>query len=486
MRDPAGLPSAEGWQTLGSRGGRAMRIGLLAAMAMTIAIALGGDADAADRNVILIVGDDHGLDAGCYGHPDVKTPHLDRLAAQGVRFTNAFCTTASCSASRSVILSGLQNHTNGQYGHQHAEHNFHTLAKVRSLPALLKAGGYRTASLGKFHVQPESAYPFDETIPAGNTQNPVQMADRARTFLAKDDARPFFLYFCPTDPHRAGVGFGEDRPHPGVTEVTYDPATLPVPPFLPDLPETRAELAGYLQAVSRLDQGVGRLLAVLEETGHAGDTMVIYVSDNGMPWPGAKTTLYEPGMHLPLIVRAPGNARPGTTSDAMVSWIDLAPTILDHAGLAAEAGPGAPRLQGRSFLTAARGEALPDRDEVYASHTFHEVTMYYPMRAIRTRKYKLIRNLAAPLPFPFASDLWESRTWQAVLDRKLSHYGRRTVEATLHHAPVELYDLEADPDELRNLADDPAHAATRRALEAKLLAWQKATADPWVVKYQHE
>jgi N-sulfoglucosamine sulfohydrolase len=461
-----------------------MRIGLLLGMALGLCATTA--ADAASRNVVLIVGDDHGRDLGCYGNPDVKTPHLDRLAAQGVRFTDAFCTTASCSASRSVILSGLQNHTSGQYGHQHAEHNFHTLTKVKSLPALLKAGGYRTASLGKFHVQPVEVYPFDETIPAGNTQNPVQMADRARTFLAKDDAKPFFLYFCPTDPHRAAKGFSEETPHPGVSEVKYDPATITVPPFLPDLPETRAELAGYNQAVSRLDQGVGRLLAVLEETGHADDTMVIYVSDNGMPWPGAKTTLYEPGMHLPLIVRAPGNAQPGTTSDAMVSWIDLAPTILDFAGVGADTGRGAPKLQGRSFLPAARGEPLPGRDEVFASHTFHEVTMYYPMRAIRTRKYKLIRNLAAPLPFPFASDLWGSRTWQAVLDRKLSTYGRRSVEATLHHPPVELFDLESDPDELRNLADDPAHAATRAELEAKLKAWQQATADPWIVKYEHE
>ena len=459
-----------------------MRIGLW--LGLTLGL-IAAPAEAASRNVVLIVGDDHGRDLGCYGNVDVKTPHLDRLASQGVRFTNAFCTTASCSASRSVILSGLQNHTNGQYGHQHGEHNFHTRTNVRSLPALLKAGGYRTASIGKFHVQPAEVYAFEETIPAGNTQNPVQMADRARAFLAKDDARPFFLYFCPTDPHRAAQGFGEDRPHPGVTEVKYDPATLTVPPFLPDLPETRAELAGYYQAVSRLDQGIGRLLAVLEETGNPDNTMVIYISDNGMPWPGAKTTLYEPGMHLPLIVQTPGG-KPGGTSDAMVSWVDLAPTILDFAGVSAETGPGAPKLQGASFLPAARGENLPGRDEVFASHTFHEVTMYYPMRAIRTRQYKLIRNLAAPLPFPFASDLWGSRTWQTVLERKASHYGKRTVEATLQHPPVELFDLDADPDELNNLADDPTHAAIRKELEAKLRAWLKATIDPWIVKYEHE
>lgn len=460
-----------------------MRMGWGVGLALVLAVST---ASAADRNVVLIVGDDHGRDLGCYGNPDVKTPNLDRLAAQGVRFQKAFCTTASCSASRSVILSGLQNHTNGQYGHQHGEHNFHSRENVLSLPARLNAAGYRTASLGKFHVQPTSVYPFEETIPAGNTQNPVQMANRARAFLEKDDDRPFFLYFCPTDPHRAARGFGEDNPHPGVNEVKYDPATLTVPPFLPDLPETRDELAGYYQAVSRLDQGVGRLLEVLAAAGHTDDTMVIYMSDNGMAWPGAKTTLYEPGMHLPLIVRAPANAKPGGTSDAMVSWIDLAPTILDYAGVTIDTPAGHPPLQGRSFLPAAHGEALPDRDAVFASHTFHEVTMYYPMRAIRTRQYKLIRNLAAPLPFPFASDLWQSRTWQAVLEGKHETYGKRSVAATMQHPPVELFDLEHDPDELRNLADDPAHAAIRQDLEAKLRAWQTATKDPWIVKYEHE
>ncbi len=460
-----------------------MRIGWVLGLS---AFLCAGVVDAGPCNVVLIVGDDHGLDAGCYGNPDVKTPSLDRLASQGVRFSQAFCTTSSCSASRSVILSGLQNHTTGQYGHPHAEHNFHTLETVLSLPARLNAAGYRTGIIGKFHVQPASVYPFEETIPAGSTQNPVQMADRARPFLQKDDARPFFLYFCPTDAHRSGPDFGENKPHPGVKEVKYDPAALTVPSFLPDLPETRSELAGYYQAVSRLDQGIGRLMEVLEATGHAEDTMVIYISDNGMPWPGAKTTLYEPGMHLPMIVRAPGNSRPGSTSDAMVSWVDLAPTILDFAEVSRDTPAGHSPLQGRSFLPAALGEPLPDRDEIFASHTFHEVTMYYPMRVIRTRKYKLIRNLAAPLPFPFASDLWASRTWQAVLARGLDHYGKRSMAATLRHAPVELYDLEADPDEIHNLADDPARAGLRQELEAKLKDWQKATRDPWIVKYDHE
>lgn len=450
-------------------------------------LVLAGPAHAAepDRNVVLIVADDLGLDLGCYGHTTVKSPHLDALAKQGTRFTQAFCTTSSCSASRSVILTGLQNHANGQYGHQHGEHNFHTLASVRGLPNLLEDAGYRTARIGKFHVQPESSYAFGRVIEAkvpGGDRNGVQMAELCRDFLAEPSERPFFLYFCPTDPHRAARGFANDRAYPGVEDVTYDPAQVSIPAFLPDQPEVRRELVGYLQAVSRFDQGVGRLLKVIDETGHADDTLVIFVSDNGAPFPGAKTSLYEPGMRLPLLVREPGATHAGGTCDALVTWADLVPTILDFARAR---GPAYP-LHGRSFLGVLGQEHPEGWDEAFASHTFHEITMYYPMRAVRTRKFKLIWNIAYPLSVPFASDLWGSDTWQGVLERGDTTYGKRSLDAFLHHPAYELYDLESDPDELRNLAADPAHRATLEAMQARLERFQKSTRDPWIVKRTHE
>ncbi|MGE3819347.1 MAG: sulfatase-like hydrolase/transferase, partial [Isosphaeraceae bacterium] len=171
-----------------------------------LATALGGlsaSSGAADRpNVLVIVSDDHGLELGCYGHPVLKTPHLDRLAAEGTRFRNAFCTTASCSASRSVLLTGLHNHANGQYGHQHSVHHFSAFGTVKSLPVILAEHGYRTARVGKYHVAPESVFAFQTKIPApGGARHTVRMAEACREFVA-DRSSPFFLYYATADPHR--------------------------------------------------------------------------------------------------------------------------------------------------------------------------------------------------------------------------------------------------------------------------------------------
>jgi N-sulfoglucosamine sulfohydrolase len=464
------------------------------------------------RNVVLIVADDLGLQLGCYGDPVVKTPHLDRLARSGVRFTRAYCTTASCSASRSVLLSGLHNHANGQYGLAHRDHHFSGFDTVRSLPVMLSEAGYRTANFGKHHVMPEYVYRFDELQPQ-NPRNPVDLARRAKAWIEAEPERPFFLYFCPTDPHRGGFVQGDgfaNRPHdadpyPGVTRVAYDPRSIQVPPWLPDRPEVRTDLAQFYESISRLDAGVGRLLDVLEETGRAKDTLVVFLSDNGPPFPGAKTTLYEPGIHLPLIVRDPLHSRAATTCDALVTWADVAPTILDFCGVAVKDAPeltpeenrgavpqGRPTrpypLHGRSFLTALRTGSSDGWDEAYFSHTFHEVTNYYPMRAVRSGRYKLIVNLAHPLPFPFASDLYRSLTWQGVLERKnpQERYGPRTVDAYLHRPRFELYDLDADPHESRNLAGDPAHAETLQSLTLKIRTWQETTRDPWRHKWEYE
>ncbi len=436
------------------------------------------------KNVVLIVADDHGRDLGCYGNRDVRTPHLDALAAEGTRFEFAFCTTASCSPSRSVILSGLQNHTNGQYGLEHATHKQNSHAWVRGLPNLLRDAGYRTCLVGKYHVAPESSYRFDEVANQGTmgSRHTVRMAENAARFLRQADPRPFFLYFCPTDPHRAGEGFANEREYPGISPARYDPKALQVPHFLPAQPEARRELAEYYAAVSRLDQGVGQLLRALRESGRLEETLVIYASDNGIPFPGAKTTLYEPGIRLPLLVRAPGQRRRGLVCRAMVSWVDLVPTVLQFTGAR---GPEYP-LHGRSFLPLMEESDPPEWDEVYASHQFHEITMYYPMRAVRTRRYKYLRNLAHPLPFPFASDLWNSATWQGVLRRKDLRYGSRTTTAYVQRPQHELYDLEADPRELDNLAARPEHAPILAGLQAKLRAWQQRTGDPWLVKDRHE
>jgi N-sulfoglucosamine sulfohydrolase len=453
-------------------------------------------AEAAARNVVLFVTDDQGQDAGCYGNPVIKTPHLDTLAADGTRFTHAYCTTASCSPSRSVILTGLFNHANGQYGLEHAAHHFRSFENTKSLPVRLSEAGYRTARVGKFHVAPESVYRFEEKLP-GNPRNGVAMAERCRELIEAKSDRPFFLYFCTADPHRGG-GVAEaiperpdrfgNRPHdesyPGIEPVHYDPADVIVPPFLPDTPACRAELAQYYESVSRADAGLGRLIEILKQAGKYDDTLIIYIADNGIPFPGAKTTVYEPGICLPCVIRNSYAEKRGVVSGAIVSWVDITPTILDFAGIEL---PGDAELHGRSFLPILDEERPSGWDEMYASHTFHEVTMYYPMRVVRSGRYKLIWNVAHLLPFPFASDLWDSATWQDSLKRvENSAYGKRTIKSLVHRPQFELYDLERDPDEIQNLSSDPAYRDVLNELQDKLKGFQRRTGDPWLLKWTRE
>ncbi len=455
----------------------------------------------------MIVADDHGTDAlGCYGNPVIKTPHLDALAREGIRFTSAFCTSASCSPSRSVILSGLQDHHNGMYGLQHQEHHFQSFDTIKSLPVLLEQSGYRTARIGKYHLAPESVYRFSTVLsggaandPASIGRSPLEMADNTKAFLTAKDDRPFFLYFATDDPHRSNAILPDGRPtfetypnpnsfgnrpegYPGITPVIYRPEDVIVPPFLPDTPECRAELAQYYQAVSRLDQGIGHLIALLKATGQYENTLIVYLSDNGVAFPGAKTTLYEPGIRLPLIIRSPRQKERGLVEDALISWADLTPTLLDFAGAKAPAEG----FDGRSFRPALEDGKLTDWDEVYASHSFHEITMYYPMRMVRTRRYKLIWNIASGLTYPSALDLIYSPTWISAVKSDTGFIGKRRIDYFLHRPAFELYDLQQDPDEIVNLADDPTLQTLKQGLLEKLKSFQTTTKDPWIHKWRYE
>ena len=187
-------------------------------------------------------------------------------------------------------------------------------------------------------------------------------------------------------------------------------------------------------------------------------------------------------MRLPLVVRSPAQNKRGGSTNAMVSWTDLTPTILSFAG----ATPKKYKFHGRSFLEALDEENPKGWDEVYASHTFHEITMYYPMRVLRERRFKYTLNIASGLAYPHASDLWASAAWQGVWQRKERYYGKRTVEAYLNRARHELYDLESDPHEVINLANNPDHAETLKRMQAKLKKWQQQSGDPWKYKYIYE
>lgn len=443
-------------------------------------------------NIILFVADDHGLDAiGAYGNPIIKTPNLDKLAAEGAKFTNAYCTSASCAASRSVILTGKYGHATGSYGHVHDYHHFSTYDTITSLPVRLEQEGYLTARIGKYHLAPEDVYRFTEVLKV-NGRSTFEMAEATKDVIEAD--QPFFLYFCTDDPHRARStdpgnwrapnSFG-NRPegYSGIKAVTYDPKEVLVPEFLPDTQETREEIAQYYQSISRIDQGLGKLMKMLQDSGKADNTVVIYISDNGMAFPGAKTTLYEPGMKLPCIVKDPSVEAKGNTIDAMITWADLTPTILDMA----KVDLNSLKTHGKSFkpvLNNAKSET-GNWNEIYASHTFHEITMYYPMRVVREGNYKLIRNIAWGLEYPFASDLWASSTWQEVHRNNKEFFGNKKTEAYLYRPEFELFDLSKDPNELNNLAQDKNHKEVLERLIEKMKAFQLKTKDPWYITWEN-
>lgn len=456
-------------------------------------------------NVVLFVTDDVGLDAGCYGNSAIHTPHLDALAAAGMRFDQARCTTASCSPSRAVIQTGLQSHANGQYGLAHAAHNFNSRPEVKTLPTLLRDAGYRTARYGRMvHVKPWDQYAHDITEPEQDGdltladrlygRNIVECVDNTEPFIVADDDRPFFLMVATCDSHRFGTHFDDlpfrpntfsnDHSYEGVDEVHYAPEDVQVPGYLSDTPATRAELAQYYQSISRLDQGLGRLVTMLKRTGHWENTVIIFTADHGPPFPGGKTTAYEPGLRVPLVIRDPTRGDAGSVTDALVSLVDITPTILDYAGVSLPKL----KLQGRSLLPLLTDPAQAGWDEFYASHTFHEVTMYYPMRVVIEGRLKLIMNLADGLAFPFAQDLWDSSTWQSILADKNEEkrLGQRLVSDFLRRPRFELYDLRTDPYEVRNLALEPSRQADLQRLQDKLRAFQHATNDPWEMKWDRE
>jgi N-sulfoglucosamine sulfohydrolase len=316
-----------------------------------------------------------------------------------------------------------------------------------------------------------------------------KIAEYAGEFFNRDRDHPFFLLIGYADPHREDQGatvmknvenfsgFANARVYRDVTPTKYTPADVSVPDFLPDIPEVREELADQYEAVSRLDAGIGWVLENLRRSGRETETLVIYASDNGIPFPGAKTTVYDSGTRVPMIVTSPEVPHGGTVDRTLIGLVDLMPTILDWTGTTPPRYP----LPGRSIRDIVKGRADPSRTEVYASHTFHELTMFFPMRSIRTQRYRYILNLFPELVFPFATDLFVSKTWQGMLQRKLPTMGKRSTHTYLHRPHEELYDVEKDPAESRNLAADVRYDGVLRELRAKLQQMRTTTDDPWLI-----
>jgi len=440
-------------------------------------------------NIVLFLVDDLGTDdAGCYGNPVIRTPALDQLAAEGTRYTHAYCSSPSCAASRSTILTGLHNHATGHYGHSHFEFHFSAFDFIKSLPVILDSVGYRTMRVGKLHVAPpHTVFRFDDYLPkksedpnrvwkhfdeapyyphSGSVIPPVEYAEKLRNFLSADDQEPFFLYFCPWDPHHPFRREGSD---------TIYPKDVIVPAHLPDIPEVREDLAKYYMSMQRADKGMERIVEILKAAGKWENTIFMFTSDNGRPFPGAKPNHWDPGIRLPFVVYDPAAERQNVVSDAMISFVDITPTILDYAGVGTERYD----FHGRSFRETVGREHTPGFDTIFASHTFHEIQQYWPMRTIRTRKYKLIWNLEFEKIYPLGGG--SGNFPSKVLERGYSSLGVRSLKSFLDRPQFELYDMENDPNEIRNLSGDPEYADVLEELKQRLFRFQEETGDIWDV-----
>ncbi len=435
------------------------------------------------KNVLLLISDNQTWhDVGCYGNEVVQTPNLDSLAAEGVRFRQAFATTASCGPSRAVIYSGLLTHSNGQYAHPHREHNQQIRPDVTTVFERLKSNGYRTGLIGKDHIRPLEQYPIDFK-PKGSSRDVVTMAKQAEQFF-NDGDDPFFLVLSFSDPHPTsidGVGWGVRRQIEGYTPLEYNPNDIQVPGYLPNTSEVRESIAGYYQLISRMDHGVGLTLDALKKSGHADETLVIFISDHGTSEPGAMGTHYEPGVRVPFIVRQP-SGKAGVVNGALVAFTDITPTILDWTNTKFDADD----IHGRSFLPILNDPTPKGWDSAVLSHVGHDVFAYYPMRTLRHQRYKLIWNVTWQAEYPLPIDTFQRRLWAGIRRENKKMIGPRTVDRFLHRPQLELYDLQTDPWEINNLADQPEFAAQKEKMVNELLATLSRQGDPWLRKYQPE
>jgi N-sulfoglucosamine sulfohydrolase len=409
----------------------------------------------ATPNLLVLVADDLGWrDLGVYGNAAIRTPNLDRLASSGLRVVRAFGTTPQCSPSRISMLTG-------KYAHASGTEDLHTPLPdgERILPSHLRTRGYYTGMMAKTHIGPNGDRQFQWYSPDLSAALPA--------FLDSAGTRPFFLWVGFHDPH---------RPYQrGTVPLPHSPSRVAVPPYLADTRETRADLALYYDEVARMDAEIGRLIGELERRKLRDNTLVVFLSDNGAPFPREKGTLYDAGVRTPLIFSWPGVIPPGSIYDGgLVSTIDLAPTILELAGATPPDS-----MQGRSFRVLLTDPgSYPGRTYVFSERNWHDCDEH--QRALRSARLKLIRTEAyTGLPLCTAADIAGGPSFHAL--RTGAKMGRLTpAQQRLFEAPrarIELYDLVKDPWELHNVAGDSAYAKELGTLTSVLQEWIEQSGD---------
>lgn len=423
-------------------------------------------------NIILIIADDLGSDdLGAYGHPNIKTPNIDRLAREGMRFDNAYLTTSSCSPSRASIITGT-------YPHQTDAEQLHwpVPASKTTFVEKLRASGYWTAQAGKWHLGDALTDRFDY-LAVETTDNLKVNAGAAvlskpdgsgahnwvHTLRSRPDDKPFFLWLAAVDPH---------RPYKENTPGYHQAADVLLPPYFPDRPEVRQDFVDYYNEITRLDKYVGDIMEELEAQGLEENTILVFMSDNGRAFPREKTTLYRQGVRTPLIVKWPRQIKPGTVSRSLLSSIDLAPTFLTLAAVRPDK-----HLEGKDFSVLFRDPSRTIRDYVYAEDNWHDYEDYG--RSVRNVRFSYIRNYYHELPETAPADAFLGKAYQEML-KMHAEGGLKDSLMTFFAKPKpeeQLFDVEKDPFELRNLINDPEYASIARTMRRELQKFRKKTRD---------
>ncbi len=430
-------------------------------------------------NVLLILSDDHSYPhVGCYGNKDIMTPNLDRFAAEGMRFVRAYVTCPQCVPSRASIFTGRS-----PVEIDMSRFSAPLPRAIKTYPEALRAAGWFTGVAGRtYHMDgavtasaPETQRVFDKyklkTFPDRLDYVKVGSGSEAqfaqfREFLdLKPADKPFFLQLCSNDPHRPLNTYGP---------VKHDPAKLTLPAHYPDTQLVREDFARYYDEIAHFDVLFGEVMAELEKRGLASNTIVVFMGDNGASQFRGKGTLYEFGIHVPLIVRWPGKVKPGSSTAELISGEDIAPTFLEAAGL-----PVAPEMTGKSFVKLLRGEPFAGRQFVFAERGAHGTGLpgnsadFDLGRVVVSKTHKLIYNALGELPY-WPVDFPKDDFWKELVQRHEDGKLDAKIEK-LYFSPTrpmfELYDLENDPNEFTNLAGNPDAASVERELKAKMQEW---------------
>lgn len=445
---------------------------LVAALGLAL-VARAAAADSGKPNVLFILAEDIGPDLSCYGTPLIKTPNLDALAARGVRYQNCFTTAPVCSASRSAMMTGMYQTTIGAHQHRTWQWNKKPLPPgVRTITDYFRDAGYFTCNLsaGGQGKGKQGGGGTPGAAGAGKTDFNflVEKPFDGNDWNQRAPGQPFFAQITITESHK-GPGWPLARKVLG--DRCIDPSKVKLPPYYPDHPVARDEYANYLDSIMLVDQFVGELLARLAKDGLADNTIVVFIGDNGQCLFRSKQFLYDGGIHIPLLIAWPDKRRAGSVDERFVSSIDLSAAMIGMAGVK----PG-PAMQGRNFLDS----SVAPREHIFAARDRMD-TSIDRMRAVRTAQFKYIRNYLPAIPYMQHNAYKEAQypTWNLV--KQLAKEGKLTPEAALFAAPTkpieELFDLKADPHEVKNLASDPAHAETLKKMRALIDEWVVSTKD---------